>query len=90
MGRLAATSPGVGARSPPFAFSGRQRSFVHQPGQLAIDTRHRLSGSTRAVVVEFDGVAGLGRDLGDTGAHGAGTDHRHLHIACECGHFSAP
>ncbi|MNV82651.1 hypothetical protein D3C71_1763980 [compost metagenome] len=57
---------------------------------MAIDTRHRLGGSTRAVVVEFDGVAGLGRDLGDTGAHGAGTDHRHLHIACECAHVQRP
>jgi hypothetical protein len=26
-------------------------------------------------------VAGLGRDLGDPGAHGAGTDHRHQRVA---------
>ncbi|MNO99294.1 hypothetical protein D3C76_910600 [compost metagenome] len=73
-----------------FTLSGLQLAFFHQPGQLAVNARHCLGGGTRAVVVELYRVPGLGRDLGNTGPHRTGTDHRHLHIACECGHVQRP
>ncbi|MNE28088.1 hypothetical protein D3C80_1215170 [compost metagenome] len=57
---------------------------------MPFNTGNCLGGSPRAVVVKLYRVTGLGGDLGDAGAHGTGTDHRYLHIACECAHVQRP
>ncbi|MCY1371939.1 hypothetical protein D9M69_591090 [compost metagenome] len=57
------------------ALVGAELAFFHQAAELAVDTVDGLGGGAGAVVMELDRVAGLGRDLGDAGTHGAGADH---------------
>ena len=53
---------------------GADLAFFGQLGELGTDAVDRLDGSARTVVEELDDMPGLGRHLGDTGAHGTGAD----------------
>ncbi|MCY1548687.1 hypothetical protein D9M68_848120 [compost metagenome] len=54
---------------------GTELAFFHQAAELTVNALDGLGGGAGAVVIKPDRVAGLGRDLGDAGAHGAGADH---------------
>ncbi len=78
------------ACSDSLASLGLQPAFFHQAPELTVDARHGLCRCTGAVVVELDRVPGLGRHLGDTGAHGTRADHCHQRVVIQCAHVSAP
>ena len=73
-----------------FALYGLQLAFFHEPGELPINGGHCLGSGPWAVVVKLYRVAGLSRDLGDAGPHGACADHCHQGVIVECGHDQRP